>query len=70
MWFFNKEFAYYCSLLGYLGFLIIGNIGVYIFIYKFIERVFNYESNIIFIVFVVIGVISGFYNAYKVIMKK
>lgn len=70
MWFFNKEFTYYCSLLGYLGFLIVGNIGVYIFLYKLIEKFFHYKNNVLFIIFLIVGVVSGFYNAYKVIMRK
>ncbi|MGL4934883.1 AtpZ/AtpI family protein [Cetobacterium sp.] len=60
---------HYFSLLGYLGFLIVGNIGIFIFIYKLIERYF-FKSTLLFIFFVIIGIFSAFYNAYKLIMKK
>ncbi|WP_366938431.1 AtpZ/AtpI family protein [uncultured Cetobacterium sp.] len=69
MIFFNKDFIHYFSLLGFLGFLIVGNIGIFIFLYKLIERYF-FKSTPLFVLFVVIGVFSGFYNAYKLIMKK
>lgn len=68
MWF-NKDFFHYFSLLGFLGFLIVGNIGIFLFIYKVIEKYF-FKSTPLFILFLCIGVFSGFYNAYKIIMKK
>lgn len=58
------------SLLGYIGFLLIGSILINIGIYKIIEKYFSYKSNVLFLIFVLLGVISGFYNIYKVIMKK
>lgn len=67
---FNKDFFRYFSLLGYLGFLMVGNIGVFIFIYKVIEKYFQYKNTILFILFVIFGVFSGFYNIFKIIMKK
>lgn len=66
---FTKEFFQYFSLLGYLGFLLVMNIFVFIGIYKLIEKYF-FKSAILFIFFVLIGVFSGFYNAYKLIFKK
>ncbi len=66
---FNKDFIHYFSLLGFLGFVIVGNIGAFIFIYKLIEKYFL-KSTPLFICFVIIGVFSAFYNAYKLIMKK
>ncbi|MGL4652855.1 AtpZ/AtpI family protein [Cetobacterium sp.] len=60
---------HYFSLLGFLGFLIIGNIGFFILIYKLIEKYF-FKSTLLFIFFVIIGIFSAFYNAYKLIMKK
>ena len=69
MLFFNKDFIHYFSLLGFLGVVIIGNIGVFIFIYKMIEKYF-FKSTVLFIIFVIIGVFSAFYNAYRLIMKK
>ncbi|MGL5000146.1 MAG: AtpZ/AtpI family protein [Cetobacterium sp.] len=69
MIFLDKNFIRYFSLLGYLGFLIVGNIGVFIFIYKLIEKYF-FKSTLLFIFFLIIGIFSAFYNAYKLIMKK
>nr|WP_221893449.1 AtpZ/AtpI family protein [Cetobacterium sp. 2A] len=67
--FFNKEFFHYFSLLGFLGFLITGNILIFVAMYKLFEKYF-FKSDILFIIFICIGVFSGFYNAYKTIMKK
>ena len=65
----TKDIIHALSLLSYLGFLIVGNILLYIGIYKLIEKHF-FKSTILFIVLVIIGVISGFYNAYVAIMRK
>lgn len=65
----TKDTLHALSLLSYLGFLIIGNILLYIGIYKLIERYF-FKSTILFVVLVLIGVVSGFYNAYVAIMRK
>ena len=65
----TKDIIHALSLLIYLGFLIVGNILLYIGIYKLIEKYF-FKSTILFIVLVIIGVISGFYNAYVAIMRK
>ena len=65
----TKELIKNLSLLGYLGFLIAGNILLYVFIYKMIEKYF-FKSTILFILLLLIGIASGFYNAYKLIMKK
>lgn len=65
----NKDIIHALSLLSYLGFLMVGNILLYIGIYKLIERFFI-KSTILFIILVILGVISGFYNSYMVIMKK
>ena len=51
----TKDIIHALSLLSYLGFLI--------------EKYF-FKSTILFIVLVIIGVISGFYNAYVAIMRK
>lgn len=65
----TKDIIHALSLLSYLGFLIVENILLYIGIYKLIEKYF-FKSTILFIVLVIIGVISGFYNAYVAIMRK
>lgn len=65
----DKEIIHSFSLLGYLGFILIGNILFFIFIYKIVEK-YLFSSNMLFIIFLLIGIFSGFYNAYKVIMKR
>lgn len=65
----NPDIIHAISLLGYVGFLLIGSILINIGIYKLIERYF-FKSQILFFFFVILGVVTGFYNVYKVIMKK
>lgn len=69
MLFFNRDFIRYFSLLGYLGLVMLGNIGFFLYINYLIKRYIWEDSNL-FIIFLIIGVISGFYNCYKLIMKK
>jgi F0F1-type ATP synthase assembly protein I len=64
-----NEIMYYVSLLGYLGFVMIFNIFFFIVIYKVLEKFF-FSSSILFIISILIGIFSGFYNVYKLIMKK
>ena len=64
----NKEILKYLSLLGNLGFIVMSNILVSIFLYKLYERFFGFNS-LIFIIFILFGIISAFYNIYKLIMK-
>ncbi|MGY0395517.1 AtpZ/AtpI family protein [Fusobacterium sp.] len=65
----TKDTLYALSLLSYLGFLMVGNILLYVGIYKLIERFFI-KSTILFIALIIVGVISGFYNVYMTIMRK
>ncbi|MBM6690992.1 AtpZ/AtpI family protein [Fusobacterium mortiferum] len=65
----TKDVLHAISLLGYLGFLMVGNILLYVGIYKLIEK-YLFKSTLLFIVLIIIGVISGFYNSYRAIMKK
>ena len=65
----TKDVLHAISLLGYLGFLMVGNILLYVGIYKLIEK-YLFKSTLLFIVLSIIGVISGFYNSYRAIMKK
>ena len=67
---FNKDFFKYLSLLGTLGFIIIGNILVFVAIYKYIIAKYICENPVIFIIFLLLGVVSGFYSIYQQIMKK
>ncbi|WP_372712755.1 AtpZ/AtpI family protein [Ilyobacter sp.] len=64
-----KDVVYYFSLLGYLGFVMVFNILFFIIIYKVIEKYF-FSSDLLFIAFTIVGIFSGFYNSYKLIMKK
>ncbi|WP_394700462.1 AtpZ/AtpI family protein [uncultured Ilyobacter sp.] len=64
-----KDIVYYFSLLGYLGFVMVFNILFFIIIYKVIEKYF-FSSDLLFITLTLIGIFSGFYNSYKLIMKK
>jgi F0F1-type ATP synthase assembly protein I len=66
---FNKEFFHYFSLLGYLGFFFLLNILIFLGMYKLIEK-YLFKSDLLFIIFLLVGIISGFYNAYKLIFKK
>lgn len=65
----NKDVIYAVSLLTQIGLTLIGNILVYVFLYKLIEK-YLFKSTILFIGMILVGVISGFYNTYKLIMKK
>jgi len=64
-----NEFIYYASLLGYLGFVMVFNILFFVFIYKMIERYF-FSSTVLFVILLLIGIFSGFYNVFKLILKK
>jgi len=64
-----NEFIYYASLLGYLGFVMIFNILFFVFIYKVIEKYF-FSSTVLFVILLLIGIFSAFYNVFKLIMKK
>ncbi|OQY08637.1 MAG: hypothetical protein B6I28_04575 [Fusobacteriia bacterium 4572_132] len=63
-----KNNFYYFSLLGQLGLIITINIGVCIGIYKLIEK-FMMKSTFLFIFFLILGIASGFYSAYKLLFK-
>lgn len=65
----NGDIFYYLGLLGQLGFTIIGTILLFLFIYKLLTKLTG-ENTILFFLFVFGGVFSGFYNAYRLIMKK
>lgn len=64
-----RDVFYYLGLLGQLGFTIVGTIIFFIVIYKSIAK-FTGENTLLFFLFVIGGVFYGFYNAYKLIMKK
>ncbi len=58
------------ALFGNIGLTIIINTLVSVGIYKLIERFLNIKSDILFIIFLLLGIISGFYGVYKMITKK
>lgn len=66
---FDKDFFKYLSLLGTLGFIIMGNILVSLAIYRYVIAKYIYESPVLFIIFLLIGIAGGFYSVYKQIMK-
>lgn len=63
-----KNVAHALSLLSYIGFLFIGNILFYLFIYKVIEKHF-FRSTVLLVIFFILGIISGFYAVHKAIDK-
>lgn len=65
----KNDIFYYLSLLTQLGLTIIFSILTCIFIYKIITK-FIGENIFLFIFFIILGVVGGFYNAYRLIMKK
>jgi len=65
----DKDLIGVLMLLGNLGFVFIFNILFYVFLYKLFERFFGFNS-IVFIVLIIIGIISAFYNSYRMIIKK
>jgi F0F1-type ATP synthase assembly protein I len=66
---FNNDFFYYFSLLGQLGFIFIANILLFIYLYKFYEKFFG-SNSLIFFILLFLGLVSAFYNCYKLLMRK
>ena len=67
---FDRAFFKYLSLLGTLGFIIMGNILVSLALYKYVIARYIYDNPVLFIIFLLLGVASGFYSVYQQIMKK
>jgi F0F1-type ATP synthase assembly protein I len=65
----KNDIYYYLSLLSQLGLTIIFSILICIFIYKVLAK-FIGENIFLFIFFIILGVVGGFYNVYRLIMKK
>ncbi|MBZ4683422.1 MAG: putative F0F1-ATPase subunit Ca2+/Mg2+ transporter [Fusobacteriaceae bacterium] len=68
----NKDWqniAYYFSLLTQLGFTMAITIIGFFFLYKFLTK-FIGENIFLMFFLIIFGVISAFYNAYKMILKK
>jgi len=64
----KNDIFYYLSLMTQLGLTIIFSILICIFIYKVVAK-FLGDNIFLFIFFIILGVVGGFYNAYKLIMK-
>ncbi|MDO4690495.1 MAG: AtpZ/AtpI family protein [Fusobacterium sp.] len=67
--FFNSDAIRYLTLLGNIGFTIFINIFISIYLYKFFEKYF-FQSLIVFILFLFLGIANAFYSIYKTIMGK
>jgi len=65
----DKDLIRFLLLLGNLGFVFIFNILFYVLIYKLFERFFGFNS-LVFIGLIILGIISAFYNAYRMIIRK
>lgn len=68
----NKKYNdafYYLSLLSQIGITMVFCIITCIFLYKFIAR-FLGENIFLFIFLILFGVIGGFYNVYRLLMRK
>ena len=63
------DFFYYMSLLGYLGFIMAFNILIFLFAYRFLAKKIG-DNVFVMLIFLILGVVSAFYNAYKILMKK
>jgi hypothetical protein len=66
----DKKTMYYISLIGELGVIFIINILAFVYIYKTVYRRYFIENGLIFIVFLIAGIISGGMTVYKMILKK
>lgn len=65
----DKDLLHSLMLLGNLSFIFIFNILFFVFIYKIFEKFFGYNG-FVFIVLIIYGIFSAFYNAYKMIINK
>ena len=66
----DREILKNFALFGNFGLTIIINILTAIGLYKVLEKWLGLKSDILFIIFLILGIISGFYSIYKMIMKK
>ncbi len=65
----NNSIFYYFSLIGQLGLLMIVNMLLFVFLYKFLISKYIIENALVFIFFVIMGVVSGFYSVLKLIFR-
>lgn len=67
--FFHPDFFYYLSLFTQLGITMIGNILVSLFLYLGFAKYIFAHPMILFL-FLLLGIVSGYYQIYKMITKK
>ncbi len=66
----DKKTLYYFTLIGELGLIFILNILIFVYIYKWIFIKILEENTIVFIMFLLAGIISGGISVYKLILQK
>lgn len=66
----DKKTLYYFTLIGELGLIFILNILIFVYIYKWIFIKILKENTIVFIMFLLAGIISGGISVYKLILQK
>ncbi len=64
-----KEILYYFSLIGQLGLIMLANIFVGIGLYYLIS-LSGFKNAFLFIILIILGVLSGFWSVFKILMKK
>lgn len=65
----NRSLFYYFGLLGQIGLTFILNVLAFLFLYKYVFLRFFGDSPLVFILFILIGVVSGFVSVYRLIMR-
>ena len=66
----DKKTLYYFTLIGELGLIFILNILIFVYFYKWIFIKILEENTIVFIMFLLAGIISGGISVYKLILQK
>ncbi len=67
----DKKFIYgikYIAYISYIGFSFATPIFIFIYIGRYLQNIFKFNSNFL-ILFLLVGVVSSFYNTYKIIKK-
>ena len=67
--FFNRDFFYYLSLFSQLGITMVGNIAVSLFLYLIFAK-YVFRHPLILFLFLLLGIVSGYYQVYKLITQK
>lgn len=64
----DRNFLYYFGLIGQVSLIMVGNILVMVFFYKFLTRFIGEQVLLLFIC-IVFAILSAFYQIYKLIFK-